>query len=531
MRLTLEMALPAVTASAAERTLRGVALPYGIEGSTSAGRLTVDAGAVRIPADLKRCKLFRDHGRQNPVGYALAAEDSSACLTMAFRAGETPDGDRAILEAAQGIRDSLSVELDDLVIRAGHVISAVLTAVALVPIPAFTGADLVAADTPERPAMTAPAAPAPPPPPPPPPPGAPPAPPAPAAPPPPSAPPVPPQPNPDIPPVPANLNAAQRGGAMTGAPRVPSFAAAVERVRNALNGSTDASAVNAALSDVVPANDAGKGFLRDQWLGEIWTPQAAMRRYIPAIGSAPLTGMRVYGWKWTTLPQVGPYAGNKAPIPSNPVKIDPAEANAYRLAGGWDVDRIMVDLAAPGFLEAMFQAAAVDCANKSEAHVAATLLAGATSIGDHDTLTDAIAAIGGALSPYGLTPSFISMSSDIWADYLSLTTADVPWWLAKGSTVDLTTGDSDLNGQSIFCDPTLPAATVLAGARQAATYYQSPGGSPLRVQAVNIPNGGIDIAVFLYAAEMINDGRGVVVAKITGAAPPLARSGAKTAAR
>jgi hypothetical protein len=501
MRLELTAPVPAVTAAADDRTLSGVALPYGVSGRTSAGSVTVDAGAVTVPSELRRVKLFRDHGRQTPVGYTTAADDTPEALRMTFHAAATPDGDVALLEAGEGIRDCLSVELDDVVIKAGHVTAASLTAVALVPIPAFTGADLVAADTPEGNAMNAPV-------------------------PTPTDPTSPPPPDPSVPPIPdqpgpvfASLN--PTGGAFTAAPPVPSFAAAVARIRGSLNGSTDAGVINAALSDVVPANDGGQAYLRDQWLGEIWSPLAAQRHYIPAIGSAPLTGMRVYGWKWTTTPVVGPYAGNKTAIPSNPVAIGPAEATAYRLAGGWDVDRIFVDVAAPGFLEAMFQAASVDCSNKTEAHVAATLLAGATDLGYAADIGGALAAIGGALSPFGLSPSFVGVASDVWAGYLALTTAEVPWWL--GGSVSVGTGTGTAGGQSIFCDPSLPAGTVLAGARQAATYYQTPGGSPLRVQAVNIPNGGVDIAVFLYAAEMINDARGVVKV-VVGVDPGTGRS-------
>jgi hypothetical protein len=490
VRLSLFPAEPALTADLDARVLSGVALPYGAEGRTSAGTVIVDAGAVTIPADLKRIKLFRDHGRTAPVGYATAADDGPAALSMSFRAAATPDGDTALLEAAEGVRDALSVELDDVQISAGHVTAATLEAVALVAIPAFADARLKAADTPPRKEnpMTAP-----------------------------DPTPEPPAPVDSPPsPVPAPEPPEQRlNASLSASARVPSFTAAVARIRDALNGATDAGAINAALTDVVPANDGGKGFLRDQWLGEIWQPLAAQRHYIPAIQSATLTGMRVYGWKWTTTPQVGIYAGNKTPIPSNAVKIDPAEATAYRLAGGWDVDRIYSDLASPGFLEALFQAATVDCAAKTEAHVAATLMAGATDLGTAATLTEALTLIGAQLAPFGLTPSFIALASDVFAAYSELTTAQVPWWLASTSNVSLATGTGSVGGQTIFCDPNLAAGTVLAGARQAATYYQAPG-SPLRITAVNVPNGGIDIAVFLYAAEMINDARGIVTVEVVG---------------
>ena len=55
MRLTLTAPGPAVAADLGDaRTLSGVAVPYGVPGRTSAGPLTVDAGAITIPADLRR---------------------------------------------------------------------------------------------------------------------------------------------------------------------------------------------------------------------------------------------------------------------------------------------------------------------------------------------------------------------------------------------------------------------------------------------------------------------------------------------
>ena len=505
MRLEMLAPVPAVTAAADGRVLSGTALPYGIPGRTSAGTVTVDAGAVQVPADLRRVKLFRDHGRTTPVGYTTAADDTPQALTMTFHAAATPDGDTALLEAAEGIRDCLSVELDDVVIKAGHVTAATLTAVALVPIPAFTGADLAAADTPEVPAMTAPA-------------------------PTPTDPATPPQPDPsapndpDVPPVPAqqlyaSLNPV--GGALTAAPRVPSFAAAVQRIRGALNGANDASVLNAALSDVVPANDA-QGFLRDQWLGELWTPVAAQRPYVAAMNSGTLTGMRVYGWKWETLPEVGDYAGNKTAIPSNPVQMVPVEGTAYMLAGGWDVARIFVDLGAPGFLEAMFSAAVADYGRKSNAKAGEFLAANATvSTAVVSNLVDALAAVASFLGENGATPSWVAISSDLWSQYLSLTSAEAPWWLSVGAgSVSIKDAGGSVADLKFFVDPGLAAGTVLAGDRQAATHFEA-AGSPLRVQAVNIPNGGIDIGVFGYAGDLLNDARGLVKQTVTAGAAAL----------
>jgi hypothetical protein len=322
------------------------------------------------------------------------------------------------------------------------------------------------------------------------------------------------------------LNAAATpGGALTAAPAIPTFAAAVARIRSSLNGANDAAAVNAALADVIPANDGGQGYLRDQWLGELWTPVAVQRPYVDAMNKGTLTGMRVYGWKWETLPEVGDYAGNKTAIPSNPVSIVPVEGNAYRLAGGWDVDRIFVDLGAPGFLEAMFSAAVADYGKKSNQKAGEFLAANATvSTAVVTNLVDALAAVAGFLGANGATPSWIAISSDLWSQYLSLTSADAPWWLSVGAgSVSIKDAGGAVADLRFFVDANLDPGTVMGGDRNAATHYEA-AGSPLRVQAVNIPNGGIDIGVFGYAGDLLNDARGLVKQAVTGGAASSTRS-------
>ena len=86
MRVT--MTAPAqLAADLTARTMTGVVVPYGQPGNTSAGRLTVRAGAVRVPDNLRTVKLLRDHDRSRPVGYATAATDTVDGLVMSFRIG------------------------------------------------------------------------------------------------------------------------------------------------------------------------------------------------------------------------------------------------------------------------------------------------------------------------------------------------------------------------------------------------------------------------------------------------------------
>jgi hypothetical protein len=522
LRLTLITPVPAVTANLAadSRVISGLALPYGTVGRTNAGPVTVRAGAVALPGDLRRVKLFSEHGRRTPVGYALTATDGPAGLSMTFRAAGTPDGDTALLEASEGVRDALSVELDNVVLDAGNVTSADLMAVALTSIPAFADARIVASasDTPpahpddvdtddvdddtdenEDDTVT-----------------------------PPAAPPVPSDP-PAVPLTPTATPAVVAGRpargpglgsrrpARTGT-RGLSLSAAMDHVVTMIGGSQDANAINAALSDIVPAADTSDGaWIRPQWVDELWTPVVTRRPYAAAVTSGTLTGMKVHGWKWGTRPVVGPYAGNKTPIPSGPVTFGPAEATAVRHAGGWDVDRIFVDLGDSGLLTAILQAAAYDYGMKQEEYISDTLQAEGTPVVAAGFIPG-LQAIAAELSKVGAAPSFIGVSADVWGDYTGMSTADAPWWLTSttgaAASVNLTDGSSSQGGLSIFVDPNLAPNTIVGGDKRAVTFYE-PRGNPFRVQAVNIPNGGVDIGLFGYCAIMVNDARGVIVADVT----------------
>jgi HK97 family phage prohead protease len=483
LSLTITAPAAAITAAAVTdpaRRIAGLALPFGVAGQTSAGPLTVNAGTVQLPSDLRRVKLFTEHGRTTPVGYATEATESDAGLTMAFRVGATPSGDSALIEAAEGIRDALSVELSNVTVTDGVVTAAELVAVVLTSVPAFADARIAAhrADPPG----TAPA----------------PAPPAPAA----GGMIV----NVSGGALPAELSAARRPAVAFQAV-VPALAAAIR--------DNDIGRVNAALSDVVPGNDTGGGFMgTGQWVGELWTPIAEERHYWPRVQHSPLTsGLKVYGWKWETLPQVGVYAGNKAAIPSNPVTIVPAEAPIVRYAGGWDIDRIFIDLGDPGFLEAFFRAAAVDLGNKLEAALGAAMVAAA---GEGQYAADVYAAISLAvrtLLAAGARPASIALASDVYAVLVDSPRADSPWWLPEQARIQLGAETGNLTDLAVFLDPTLPAGAVLAWDSRAVTGYEaSP--LPIRVQAVNIPNGGIDLGVFAYASTIVNDDRGIALVTV-----------------
>ena len=127
-----------------KRTISGLVLPYNVPGYTSSGAVTVASGTVTLPQDLGRIKLLRDHSTDEgfkPVGYATGIEDTPEGLRMSFKVAKTADGDVALADVNERVRDALSVELIHTDVDAdGNLIAGVLKAVALVPIPAFEDA-------------------------------------------------------------------------------------------------------------------------------------------------------------------------------------------------------------------------------------------------------------------------------------------------------------------------------------------------------------------------------------------------------
>lgn len=132
----------------AKRTIRGLAVPYGIQAASkgllwqfSKGSLTYD--------DVSRIKLLDGHDWSKPIGRAVQVDDGDAGMVVTFSVVNTPAGDEALLMASELVKDGLSIGVaaggtyDE---RDGvqHAVSAPLAHVALTPCPAFDDARVTA---------------------------------------------------------------------------------------------------------------------------------------------------------------------------------------------------------------------------------------------------------------------------------------------------------------------------------------------------------------------------------------------------
>lgn len=515
------------------RTITGRIVAFGTKSNDN--RLRIEAGALKPRTPLKRVKLLVDHDQSQPVGFMAALDHDRATFTVP----EGEAGDRALADANTGRRDGLSIGATINAARwsdDGEILivsDAELYEVSLCAIPAFAdaGVESVAAtmtatytDTPrketdmrhkptaaevnaeadrlEASAKSAPTVTA-----------------ADVA-----------AANPSPATDPAALAAAVNDGfGQAAAPgvtatkeRPKSFNDVVDTVSAAINtGNTGQ--IMAALSDVVPADDAGTGFIgRDDWLGELWTATKTGRPHIDAFGTPKaLNKMKMSGWAWETRPKPGKYEGNKAEVPTNKPKTKPIEATAERWSGGWDIDRIFLDLGDPGFLAAFWNAAMHEYQASSDEDVATKILDAATSAGESEGIIAGIASTAADLRAVGATLSHLFLSDDLFDVYADLRQDEVPFWLAQATgTVSLKDATAAVADLKIEADPLLPSGELLGFDSRAATVYEK---SPIQLQALDIAKGGIDLGFFSYGGVLVSDPRAIVKRTVTD--PPEAAKG------
>lgn len=505
-----------------KRTISGLVLPYGRPGHTNTGAVTVASGVVTLPEDIGRIKLLRDHSTDadfTPVGHATAIEDTPDGLRMSFKIAKTADGDVALADVTQRVRDALSVELvhtsvDD----AGHLTAGELTAVALVPIPAFDDArvDLITAsahhpdggdtespattdgcdsdedsdesneddaaesenvhptgDTDTDPTDTQ-------------------------------------EKDPDM-----NGNAKAPEGIQAAKKATPlTFSGAVRAIGD-LVARRETPELTAALKDITysgqPATRAPK------WLGELWDGAAFIREIVPTMTPKTLTSLEVRGWRWKEKPQVDDWAGDKKAIPSNSASTEPIDSKAKRLAAGWDFDRAYWDFGDTEFIRSFFEAAREDYAIKSDERAAQSITRWAT---EDSTLTakeqpDLLHAAAHARQlikkATRIEPTAFLVNPDDMFGLFDITMLDIPQFMEL----------LGVDPKKFISTDLVPAGSLVSYVKPAVEFYEL-SGAPIRVSAQHIANGGIDEAIFGYWDALLINPRGIVSVPFGAGAAPAA---------
>lgn len=529
-------------ASADERLVTGLLVPYGENCKSNLGMFSVGPGVFTIPADVPGVVGFNvEHAREASVGRAISATETERGIVATFSVAKTPEGDAALADITSGKRKFLSAEVSGVIVKAGKAVAGSLFGGALVGKPAFPSATLLASlDDPAAPAAAT-------------------------------------EPTETVKvdesdytdeagvqhhkktttkttvdgetttvvitevitepqPEPKTEGAAPVGAATapntltaaaTTAPRGLSLAQMgtlyAQRASGLISDADFSDAIKdqngstmfAALSDikydgtggVAPAQTAAP-----QWLGQVWQAAVYRQQVLPLFAHRDLTGLNFSGFKFGTKPAGGDWAGNKAAVPSNTITVTPITGTASRYAIGHDIAREFVDFPVEGFFEAYAAAVSEDYARWSDAKVAAAVLAGATALaadalttlpgGTNNIGSAASAIIDGAVAvaSTGTLPNFALVAPALYKSFIKNPTTNVIGYL--NAALGLVEGS--LEGFIIRPSASITAGKVLVGAREAVTVMELPG-APIRIDALDLARGGVDKAAFGYAAVNVND--------------------------
>lgn len=108
--LRLTAALTITAADTAARTITGQIVPFDVVGNTSAGPTIVASDAVIDIPD--RVPMLISHDSDRPIGLLASHERNATGISATFALIATGTADQALIEAAAGVRNGLSVGLD-----------------------------------------------------------------------------------------------------------------------------------------------------------------------------------------------------------------------------------------------------------------------------------------------------------------------------------------------------------------------------------------------------------------------------------
>ena len=528
------------------RVISGPVFPSdGRPSQTSLGMARITPGCVTWPEQPRAVKLCREHQHADTVGFALVLDwlDDGACVGQ-FSIPPGPNGDRALQEARDGIRDGLSAGLTHV---QGHhdqdgvfvVTAARLREVSLVTIPAFEGAMLdpvMTAALTEGDHMSEPVID-------------------------PTDPTdqtdqTPPTPMtitgtpvsvtiiPEVSPVdqaaaetsvvedriddgvsvadiptediPASdLTASLRPGRRAfRAPRpgTTGRVGPVDVTRQRLvqlltragqdRTGTGYKTLTAALSDVITPDTPMA--TRPVYSSEIILGATYQRRFVErACTMQPLpAGMTIVYPRWVQAPAIEDYAGDKTAVPSGPVEMDDVTVSLKRVAAAWNFDRIYWDRGDGGFLDAFLERLGDSYLRKTNADAVdaaingAAGLPGAASLAPTETLMEGIVSGVVDFASRGEVVDYVAISADLLRTWLDITTMNAPAYFGGAFTLGGEAGTGRWGDLPIFIEPMLPAATYVIGQQRAIKFHED--ANPFRIEAPNIGFGGVDVGYFGY---------------------------------
>jgi hypothetical protein len=509
---TLTMAGSLLRASADDHVLTYLLAPFNEPGRTSLGKVTLTASSLTIPEDVTGLVVNQEHVPTVPVGKFARVEAVEAGYEADVRFLATKAGEDALLEAKEGVRKGISVEVENPVIRRGQMLAGTLSGAGVCVTPAYPSALLVAADagvlevdgeiqqpdtitvngvtyvkqtTEEPPAVDEAAAAA------------------------------------ESETTMGNsLTAASVAAAGLGAApakKAPETIGQFSRMLAAAYGQGGEEKMFAALTNIThdDGDNDGDGLgeiaAPSGWLGNVWDEAPYERQFIPLLAQGTLSSYRENGFRWATKPVVAAYGGNKADVPSTGLTATPVNYGTQRWANAADLDRRYVDFGDSDVIQSFIEFNVDSYKEVTDLDVASKIFTNAaagtwvTVSGVNDAIS-ALVKLTLQLLAARYKPSFAIIGLDVYEPLLYLKKDDVSAFLTE--SYGLQAGVFE----NIKILPTsLPAYQnqVVVGDGRSMRYKEL-GATPVRVEAEHIAQGGKDIGVFGYSSFQVLKPGGVL---------------------
>lgn len=470
MTATIRLAGQLLTADEDTSSLSYRLLPYGEAGRTSVGTVTASAGAIALPEDPTTLVLNEEHDSLRPIGRFASVSEDTTGLVATVRVADTTAGRDALTLARDGLRAGISVEIADPVIRDGKLTAGRLTGAGLVVTPAFPSAQLVAADTGD----TTPA------------------------------------PTPKETAMPENTAPALEGE-VTIPNAAPLHGSAPRADLGALTfgalADGEPSKLTAALVDLVTTDDAGKLYIKDQEIGELWEARKIARPVVNAIGVKPLNSLTVVGQRKTRGFVVADWAGNKTEIPSSKFSTSRETWQAKAKAAAVDVALELIEFGSGDVMADLWTQAMDSYLEQTEAEVIADALAGATVLPQVPDIISGVSRSAQAFATMGANMDVIVVAPDVYAPLLSMPSADAPWWFQNSANLDINSSRFNGPGINFAVSAEVPAGSAMILDKRAIDYRES---KDIKLRAVNVALGGYDLAFIKFNAIKVTDPAAVV---------------------
>ena len=491
------------------RTLRGLIVPFGAVGNTSAGAVEFHPeafGAIKA----EELVLNMEHERTRPLGRGIAGSEkiTPAGIEMAFKIAPTTAGTDALIEAQEGLRPAFSIEAsaNEYTIEKGvmKVSRATLTGVAHVTNPAFKAAQITEVAASEEEETQAPEA----------------------------------------------EEAAEELTEETTVEENKETAVAEEVVAQAAPVQASAPIRTAPRSPIVDGasylehsikaamgNDESKQYVRaaDEststntgltlapHLNEFITTSIGGRPTIEAISTAaiPASGMSFTIPKLTQAPTVADVNEGSSPF-GTAMTSDYLTVNVNKYAGASRVSWELIDRSSPAFLDELLREMQLAYAKATDAAVISALLAGGTDAtavaGSADGLQSFVAVeTAAAYAGSGNFARNLIANTTNWSAIMGYQDgADRPLYTAAqpmnaAGAVSPTSIVGSVLGLNLFVDPHFGTGAdegMILVAPEAATWYES---AQRQVQVNVISSGELEVSVYGYGAIAVKKPLGVRV--------------------